>query len=382
MSISELGSASHVIGSAHRRPADGRDSFARFKVGQHLDLHVQERLAANRYVVRFGGTRHIVESAMALTAGATFAVTVAAIGDKLELRCIAPQALGTGSPTDAATPRGTTRGHEDAGSELLDATAAEFGITLSDADHAVAAAAMRDAASPRDMANSALFLSKLDMPVEPAALRAVYSALTWRNPAFGSGSEPRETSFAPESASVASVANQLDEAFTASARMQASMTDAMPSPSMRSHGEDEERRLAHDLLNTQAEEGVAYAYGSLPVLIANQLVELDVVLFRDRQSAAVSSALRRLVMTLKTENLGRVEIAAQALGSRLTIAIKTETAAASVAISRQADEVRELVTQLGWHIESIDFDIDPLRTRAAREILGHVLKSGTLDRLV
>jgi hypothetical protein len=44
--------------------------------------------------------------------------------------------------------------------------------------------------------------------------------------------------------------------------------------------------------------------------------------------------------------------------------------------------VRELVTQLGWNVESIQFDVDPLRTRAAREIVGHVLKSGTLDRLV
>jgi hypothetical protein len=140
--------------------------------------------------------------------------------------------------------------------------------------------------------------------------------------------------------------------------------------------------MARDLLNANDDGALAYAYGTLPVMVADQLVELDIVLFRDRQEAQASHAMRKLVMTLQTENLGRVEVMAQALGSRLTIAIKAQNAEASAALSAQADEVRELVVQLGWHVEAIDYGIDPLHTRAAREIVDHVLQSGSIDRWV
>jgi hypothetical protein len=174
MSVTGVDSTVHPA-PAQRR-SDAKDAFVRFKPGQRVDVFVQERLGERSYLMRFAGTQHIVEAAMSLTAGTTFAATVVAVGDKLELKWVAPQSAGI--VRDAAV-QGRQDDPQDPNEALLDTTAEQFAVTLSDSDHAVVAAAMRDVAHPLDMARSALFLSKTDRAIESGALQAVYSALAW-----------------------------------------------------------------------------------------------------------------------------------------------------------------------------------------------------------
>jgi len=87
------------------------------------------------------------------------------------------------------------------------------------------------------------------------------------------------------------------------------------------------------------------------------------------------------VMTLKTATLGRVEVQANAVGDRLSIAINADSAASSEALAAHADEVRELIARLGWNVEKISYDFSAVRDNASRHIVDHVLNTGTLSRL-
>ena len=144
---------------------------------------------------------------------------------------------------------------------------------------------------------------------------------------------------------------------------------------------NDRRDLARRLLNVQDEGSLGYRYGVLPVLIADQLVELDLVHFRERRDADQPAGLRRLVMTLKTPTLGRIEIQAQAVGDRLSIGIKAESAQSSDALAAHAEDVRELISRLGWNVDTISYDFNADRGRAARHIVDHVLNADTLSRL-
>jgi hypothetical protein len=144
----------------------------------------------------------------------------------------------------------------------------------------------------------------------------------------------------------------------------------------------DDRELAARLLNEQDEGSMAYSYGTVPLLIADQLIELDVVLFRERGKQGTQTSVRRLVMTLRTQTLGRVEVMAQAVGARLTIALTAQSESASDSLAQHADEVRELIGRLGWQVESIRYDVDAERARAADHIVRHVLSAGTVDCMV
>lgn len=368
MSIAELGHASTIAGTQQRQPG-GKESFARFRIGQQVDVYIRQQLAANRYLVEFAGTQHVVEAAMSLTAGTTLAASVTAIGDKLELKIAAFAGSKPGATADRTVP--LPRERQDETAELLDGIAQDCAVVLNDTDHSILASAMRAVAQPLDMAQAGLFLTKLQRPIEAAALQSLYAALAW---------------MATPSSAADTAGDAIDLAGKNVAELAAAIEQQLhagiDTATAASTGERDGEQLAHRLLNEQDDSSVGYAYGSLPILIADQLVELDVVLFRDRRAADDSTARKRLVMTLQTAHLGRVEIMAQSLGARLTIAIRTDTAAASAALAAHADEARALVADLGWNVEAIEYDVDPLRTRAPRTIVEHVLQAGSVDRLV
>ena len=362
MSISDLSHAASVIPSAaNRREQPSRRPFHRLSVGQMLDLKVLQKIADGRFLVQFDGGKHIVEAAMALRAGSTLRATVAEIGERLELKYVDAPIAPTERALDAPAHDDQTETDED--SALLDDLQQQYDVVLSYEDRRSIATAMQGAAEPMQMANAGLFLGKLLQPIGDEALQAIYGALSW---------SPRTTAAPSTATDVSALLEQFPNAGAVS-DFGESMADSL-APG--------DRKLAEQLLNEQDEGSMAYSFGTVPLLIADQLVELDVVMFRERNKQDPQTAVRRLVMTLRTETLGRVEVMAQAFGQRLTIALTAESASASDALAKHADEVRELVGRLGWQVEVIRYDVDTERARAADHIVRHVLSAGTVDYMV
>jgi len=217
------------------------------------------------------------------------------------------------------------------------------------------------------MLAAGLFLGKLDLSVDPANLHALYAIQQWTRTA---DAQPIDEAFAPgPAAAPPAIAAQM------LAVLQENSTPTS------AQGRDERER-ARRLLNEPDDSSVSYRFGVLPVLIADQLVELDIVHFRERRRDDAPADSRRLVMTFSTANLGRVEVVARALDERLAISIATESTQSRELLAAGAKDVRSLVERLGWNVESVSYDVAANVGRAARHVIDHVLSGDTLSTLV
>lgn len=387
MTLTSLDAAahSHVV-SERRAPYWQREEAPRFRVGQSVELQVQQHLGEYRYAVSLAGQRQIVESAMSLEVGGTVRATVVAIGDKLELKYVDSR---ISSRAVEATPAEALQAQSKEGAALAQLQA-RHAVSLTPGQQRAIERAMSQADDPAAMAAGGIFLSKLALPVEAAALEAIYAAQLWAG-----GASTVTVAIDNVAQGIAPTAALLKKALESSqpdagepavsadlANATVGNTPQLSAGDSGTADSGEQHDLARRLLNTQDEGSLLYRYGTLPVLISGQLVELDLVYFREREVADRRNGLRRLVMSFKTEALGRVEIVAHAVGDSLSIGMKAESAQSSTALAAHAQEVRDLVGRMGWNVGTVSYDFDSGTARAASHIVAHVLDADTLNRLV
>jgi hypothetical protein len=273
--------------------------------------------------------------------------------------------------------------HEAKSEDALATAAIRHAVELTDLEKSTIRKAAAEADDQQAMTAAGLYLSKLSLPVNESGMRAVYAAQVW-----GGSDVAARRPFAPDVSRVAEedapalaallsgvVVPESSATIAAQAFAEASLLD-MSSQS----GEGGSGDLQHELLNEQDDGSVAYSYGSLPVIVGDQLIELDVVHFRERDPEQRSSGSRRVIVSLNTQALGKIEIVAQVVGEHLSVAIKTQSPAANEALATHANEVRELAARLGWTVDAVTYEIGPLTHRAARHVVDHVLSAGTLSR--
>jgi hypothetical protein len=114
--------------------------------------------------------------------------------------------------------------------------------------------------------------------------------------------------------------------------------------------------------------------------VAGQLIELDLVMFREREQHAARGGLKRLVMTLDTTHFGRVRVEARALDNRLIVKLQAPTADAVEMMSAYGGEVRTAIEQLGWQVDEVAYELSTTSGSAARAVIDHVLSTGSVDR--
>lgn len=373
--------AANAAAPVARRSDQQRPSGPQLTIGERLDLRVLRNLGDRRYLVSYRDVQRIVQSTVSLTEGSKVRAVVSAVGEKLELKYV-----------DAQNDAASAQEQSGDGSDALAQLEARYAVVLPEDSRQLLKAAMDSVADRATMAGSGLYLAKLALPVESDALQALYAAQVGdgeTNSTIEAAAAASLNSFDPHStAAVSHFATLMGDALgnapsghTAAVAQQLSAGLQSTGTGTKDRDPNDRRELARRLLNVQDEGSLVYRQGVLPVLISGQLVELDLVYFNERREADRPVGLRRLVMTLKTETLGRIEVQAQAVGDRLAISINAETAAASEALSAHAGEVRELVRRLGWNVETVSYDFDARRDHASRHIVDHVLKAGTLSRL-
>jgi hypothetical protein len=118
----------------------------------------------------------------------------------------------------------------------------------------------------------------------------------------------------------------------------------------------------------------------LPLLVGGQLIELDLVMFRERDGQAKRGALRRLVMTLDTTHFGRVHVEARAVDSRLMVKMSAASSDAVEVLSAYGADVRAAIERLGWGVDDIRYEITAPHAGAAQSVVHHVLSAGTVDQ--
>jgi hypothetical protein len=366
-------SISRVDSSHAQLTGDSRPRQREPRVGDQVQLSVLQRLDETRYQVGFADGWRVVASTVALPVGATIWATVTAVGDKLELRYTGGDAVAAAMTEHEAKSEDALVEHEK-----------RFRVALPEIDRTKLQAALRDAEDVETMMDSGLFLGKLAVPLDAPKLQAVYESQRWSE---SGGTHARQAG--AQSVLSGNDVDQLAAAVEQALReppTTVTASDASSSQAFQSGDdakEDDRRQLAWQLLNDQDGGSVEYRYGVLPLIIADQLFELDLVYFRDRHSSAEASThSKRMVMTLNAPSLGRVEVLAQSIGDRLTVTIKSDSEASRQILSAEQERVRELLARLGWGVDGVTYEVDGIDTRAAAHVVDHVLSGDSLSRWV
>lgn len=359
MSISQVDSGNGYVGS------DAKSRQRQLRVGEQVQLTVLQRIDQTRYQVGFSDGWRVVASTVALPVGATIRATVTAVGDTLEL-----QYLGRDTVTAAMSE------HEAKSEDALAEHERRFRISLPEADRLALQAAMNDAEEVESMVEAGLFLGKLSLPLDVPKLQAVYESQRWKDTASVQAGSPRPVMSEGDIEQLAVTIEQtLREPPAATSSLPAQVSDSGDD------AEQERRQLAWELLNDQDGGSVEYRYGVLPLIIADQLFELDLVYFRDRHSSAEqSNRSKRMVMTLNAPSLGRVEVLAQAIDDRLSVTIRSDSEAARKVLSAEQERVKELLARLGWGVDGVSYEVDGIESRAAAHVVDHVLGGDSLSR--
>ncbi len=369
--------------TAQRAPRRG-SVFDELTIGQHLRLQVLRQLEQQRYEVAFGGRRHVVESRVALQPGSQVSAQVEAKGEKLELRYLdtGPRA---GSPEESLDAFVLPLEHGQAGDDAgpappwLAALAAQYRVPLDARAREAIERAAAKAGDPELMTRGGLFLQKLLRHVDAQDLQSLYRTLS-----------PAETSAA---AAFTQAPIGLDD-LSGADDVAATLADALEAPrdatgarvpnvgadSDGGDGAEQDSQRAARLLNLQDEGSVAWRFGTLPLLVGGQLIELDLVMFRERDSQTKRGALRRLVMTLDTTHFGRVHVEARAVDSRLMVKMSAASSDAVEVLSAYGADVRAAIERLGWAVDDIRYEITAPHTGAAQSVVHHVLSAGTVDQ--
>ena len=352
-----------------------------FKVGETYELQVLERIDERLYRVALGGSARLVQSSTALTPGSRLEVRIAVAGAQLVLSSADPRVASVALQEKAAA--------DFEAAAALSKLARRHQVTLESEQSALLERALHAAEDPQAMAAVGLFLGKLGVPLDAVALQAVYETQVWPShiaaPAVNSHVHRLEDAEQLSGALFQHFADDSSREYLPEAVAQSSNELPVPLLDVTAGREEDAGRqmrqdLAQRLLNISDDGATGYQYGTLPLLIADQLVELDVVCFHS-PTPAVAAGRRSLTMTFNSQTLGRIEVSAKSLGNGLMLNFRTAAAAPSEVLAAHAEEVRSLVARLGWQVESLSYDhAEP--ARAATQVVRHVLNADTLDRLL
>jgi hypothetical protein len=354
-------------------------------VGQLVEVTVIDRAGDGRYNVRINGQLRSASSTTGLQPGNTVLAVVTGQGDRLELRAV--------SPTE-----------DPAVAQALATLAARYRVELSGAVQRQLVAAAGAADSGLATLRAGLYLNKLGVEVTPAALAALVAAQQLPPPLAGDTtvstrgaiSITHPSGSTGPGAGTAALGQLLERVMAQDdAGLRAGISSGgfgdqnsgnqQQGKQRQRHPESVDaagsrRALTQELLNLSDGGALTYRYATLPLLVAGKLVELDMALFQQKSSASTMGSPQRLVMSLNTNHLGTVRIIAQSLRSNLSIGLTSTSPVGVTALTAALGSMREQLGALGWQVDGVRVELAADVSSAGREIIDHVLTTGSLDR--
>lgn len=106
-------------------------------------------------------------------------------------------------------------------------------------------------------------------------------------------------------------------------------------------------------LATSMQGDYAQHFGSVPVLVAGQLVELDLYSLAQK-AGGTPATVRRLFLSLNSAGLGPVQISAESSQNRLSVSVAGASGAPPEVVHEQVRAVGELAARLGWKFEAVE----------------------------
>lgn len=382
--------------------ADDGGMGARLTLGQIIKGRVLRSYEGGRHLVDFDGQQRIVDSAVPLRADEVFHGRVLAIGEKVQLQKLASPTPQTDSTAVPPKPRDTEA--------TLAALFERYRAQVPPAQLDSTAALVARLPQPQHAALAALVLAKLGLPLEPAWIRALHARLNGER--AGGAQQPAlrlETAAAQPAlldtavqALAAAMAGLMsappaspETAATTAAQPSASpvaalAADGAPPQPKKQRGQSPPdfgaRDTAQRILNLPTPGAVAHRLGTLALVVDGRLLELDVALFDEAPDDAAPDPMRhrQIVIALETAALGRVEVRAQMVGTRMQLTLATTTSEQTLALSLHSQHLRQALQALDWQLDSLNYvtqHSEP-RSGAVHSVVEHIINPGSVSRIV
>ena len=401
--------------AAGRLFLSGAAEFAStLNLGQILKGKVMRHFEGGRYLVNFNGHERVVDSSVPLTTGELIHGRVVGLGERVELQRVHSADEAPRAAEPARTPEPPVASIRQ--SRMIDELAGRFRAQLDATDKATLLRAARLAADPAAMTLVGVMVQKLGLQQSPALLWPVYRALVRENAtsaALHTGTDvPRLAVVAAADANVqAQTVRQLADVLVKQTEPRAQPQKAADAGSNHAATADraaaatpfavtavrrqtdpdggdgaDPRALAHRLLNAQTGGSVAHRLGTVPMLLGDQLVEVDLSFFEQHKErpGAPGNKHRKVVFALRLERLGHVEIIASLAGSRVRLHVATGDEAATAAAAAHAETLRAALAEGGWEVDEVAYATRQADNQngAVRAVVDHVVRQDSLNRLV
>lgn len=379
---------------------DAREFSSQLTIGQIIKGRVLLHYDGDRYLVAFDGRERIVDSNVPLSTGDLLRGRVIAIGDRVELQRLpndrddrVPPAVAKEQIDDLSVRRRTSAPAAD-----VDAFFARYQADLSKDGREALVRMMLSAPDRNSVLLAGLTLAKLGLPQNEVLLQAITTALK-KSPAaqpVDASERLRNLVSGPE------LVTQLKELVRQTLAPSTPESDPLSpangraAPQVAQSGTAQDSSMKGDrqatsqlgnlLLNAQSGGSIGHKFGTLPLLVNDRLVEVDVAVFEHEREANGRSDVRHraLVFVLNLQTLGRVEVAATVVEDRLRVRIGSEKAESATWISRHAEALREALTGAGWAVDEVAYETLGAQTSnaSARSVIENVIARDSVNRLV
>ncbi len=400
-------------------PGDG-DFASKLTLGQIIKGRVLRSYEGSRHLVDFAGQQKVVDSAVPLRPDEVIYGRVIGLGEKVELQRVNANVTAPATATAAAAAPALT----GKSGELIAGLLERFQAQLSPAELSMLQRLVERAPQAEQMAMSGLVLSKLGVPISPAALRAVFEALRTdpakamfalpgqaielaTRPATADAVAPPTAAFAtllsellrdvPESqrdgggaATTMAGGNAAGGAMAWEGALAARNSGSSNGGTARDNGRRDSSDIADVarlILNVQSGGAIAHRVGTLPLLVDGKLVELNIALFEQNDARQGDEAQahrhRQVVFAVTTEALGRVEVRAAIAGTHIRLAVSTEVRDSAQFLARHAGRLTTDLETLGWQIDELVYETTPVAAPGvvARTLIEHLVAPGSVSAL-
>jgi len=399
-------------GVAYHGQVNGR-AFKELTTGQIINVQVLRKVDEQHYVVALRGEVKEVQADHSLPVGQTIDAAVVSTTGRIELRQVAADRSNQDSVNmevnAGATPLANALDEANVASQ-----AQFYKCDLSNAELRTLQRAVNSSADPTATMLAGLFLNKRGIKIEPESLRQLMTLQ------LNEGTEAVKNAVAQKEIEPVLTVGDLAQAMRSVVDMHAGEianvvnlretrgmglsvdtsspdVDAMQSSPMllmaeqqstggANQDEGDSRKpittsALHDLLSDVDTTGLGVRYGTLPVLINGELVELELVMFKHRQKETGAEPVKRLVMSIHTQSMGTVSISAESLDQRLLLNISAPTVEHAETLGAYAQDVKTLAQRFGWTVNSVAYDVKPHGVTLARKVMEHSVRQGAIDHV-
>lgn len=381
----------------------------KLQLGQILKARVLRHYEGSRYTVDFDGHEKIVDSAVPLQTGEVLHGKVVGLGEQVVLERVRAPVRSAGGDS-AVAPERKFWSRTDSAAKLVADLFEQYQGRLTPEQTLLMEQSVRRAENPQLMAMSGLLLSKLGVGLPSEWLKSIYELLR-TEPHRGlfalAGKLPELQTVNAMSEAARGVANESPIAALAELLkqcMEPSPEDSRPdeSPTTLSGAAQEQQPHAgamqqkngqadggydpaRRLLNVQSGSSVAHRINTIPLLVNDRLVELNIAVFEQREGHQTKEATRhrQLCFSLHSEQLGHVEVRTLLTGEHMKMRFSSDREETAEWLAAYSPELMLQLKDEGWQMDELNYEVKPPESAGvARVVLQHLITQDSVSRLM